>query len=188
MKYDFQNPFGRSPSPAVLAVLIFVLSFLIYAFSPQGRPEFSTLIQGGEVARVALRVAQQGAFADPYQSLLDRIHRSRSSSLCAVVCTGSEAVWRRTSRRHRPVVPEPGFPLAAVGFAPCFVRRAWTWGFTRSACGGVWRSLFSPIEFSRYGNRSSPERCWLFCACLRWLTSNRRRTGSIRRYWVSCGA
>jgi hypothetical protein len=74
MKYDFQKWFGRSPStansPAVLAVFIFILSFLIYALSPQGRPEFSTLIQGGEVARVALRVAQQGAFADPYQSLL----------------------------------------------------------------------------------------------------------------------
>lgn len=52
-----------------ICLLIFVLSYLCYVFSPQGLPAFFDLHQGGEVMRVALAVADKGAFADPYQSL-----------------------------------------------------------------------------------------------------------------------
>src|ERR1700680_1530073 len=59
---------GRSLSTAHLAIVIFGLSFLIYAFSPQGSPTTDDLVQAGEVARVAVSVAQRGTFADPYSS------------------------------------------------------------------------------------------------------------------------
>jgi hypothetical protein len=60
---------GGSLSTTHVAIIIFCLSFLIYAFSPQGSPSFRSLIQGGEIARVAISVAQRGTFADPYAAL-----------------------------------------------------------------------------------------------------------------------
>src|ERR1700687_4805168 len=60
---------GRSLSATHLAIIIFGLSFLIYAFSPQGSPTTYDLAQAGEVARVSVSVAQRGAFGDPYSSL-----------------------------------------------------------------------------------------------------------------------
>jgi hypothetical protein len=60
---------GEPLTTTHLAIIIFSLSFLIYAFSPQGSPAFYDLLHGGEVNRVALSVARQGTYADPYQSL-----------------------------------------------------------------------------------------------------------------------
>src|ERR1700680_4989307 len=60
---------GRSLSTTHLAIIIFGLSFLIYAFSPQGSPASYELVQAGEVARGSIIVAQRGAFGDPYSSL-----------------------------------------------------------------------------------------------------------------------
>jgi hypothetical protein len=60
---------GQSLSTTNIAIIVFVLSFLIYAFSPQGRPETYKLNQAGEVARVSVSVAERGTFADPYSSL-----------------------------------------------------------------------------------------------------------------------
>src|ERR1700687_3502854 len=59
----------RSLSTTHLAIIIFSLSFLIYAFSPQGSPTTYDLVQAGEVARVSISLAQRGAFGDPYSSL-----------------------------------------------------------------------------------------------------------------------
>jgi cbb3-type cytochrome oxidase subunit 3 len=71
---DAANPtalrrMGRSLSTTHLAFIIFSLSFLIYAISPQGRPAFHDLLQGAEITRVALSVAQRGTFADPFHAL-----------------------------------------------------------------------------------------------------------------------
>src|SRR6202158_2804032 len=52
-----------------LAIVIFGLSFVIYAFSPQGSPTTYDLVQAGEVARGSISVAQRGPFGDPYSSL-----------------------------------------------------------------------------------------------------------------------
>jgi hypothetical protein len=60
---------GQPLSMTQVAIVIFSLSFLIYAFSPQGSPSLRGFGQGGEVARVAVSVAQRGSFADPYGAL-----------------------------------------------------------------------------------------------------------------------
>jgi len=60
---------GSSLSTTHLAIIIFSLSFVIYAFSPQGIPSSYRLIQGGEVARTAISLAQRGTFADPFAAL-----------------------------------------------------------------------------------------------------------------------
>ncbi|HWX39063.1 MAG TPA: hypothetical protein VNY09_07460 [Candidatus Sulfotelmatobacter sp.] len=52
-----------------LALLIFAASCLIYAVSPQGRPRFSDLAKGAEISRVALSVARDGSFANPFYPL-----------------------------------------------------------------------------------------------------------------------
>lgn len=49
-----------------VAFLVFAASFLIYAVSPQGRPRFSDLAKGAEISRVALSVARDGSFANPF--------------------------------------------------------------------------------------------------------------------------
>ena len=59
----------RSLSTAHLAIIIFSLSFLIYAYSPQGKPTAYNLTQAGEVARVSISVAERGTFGDPFSSL-----------------------------------------------------------------------------------------------------------------------
>jgi len=58
-----------SLSTAHIAIIIFILSFAIYAFSPQGSPMAYNLNQAGEVARVSISVAERGTFADPFSSL-----------------------------------------------------------------------------------------------------------------------
>jgi hypothetical protein len=60
---------GRSLSTTHLAILIFALSFLIYAFSPQGSPTIYNLAQPGEVARVSRSIAERGAFGDPFAAI-----------------------------------------------------------------------------------------------------------------------
>src|SRR5712692_10139360 len=60
---------GRSRSTTHLAIFIFCLSFLIYAFAPQGSPMTLELGQAGEIARVAVSVAQRGTFANPFAAL-----------------------------------------------------------------------------------------------------------------------
>src|SRR5260221_8708009 len=60
---------GRSLSTTHLAILIFTLSFLIYAFSPQGSPTIYNLAQPGEVARVSRSVAERGTFGDPFSAI-----------------------------------------------------------------------------------------------------------------------
>jgi hypothetical protein len=57
---------GRQLTVGRLALLIFVASFLIYAVSPQGQPRFSDLEKGAEISRVALSVARDGSFANPF--------------------------------------------------------------------------------------------------------------------------
>src|SRR5579871_5340784 len=52
-----------------LALLIFALSCVVYAFSAQGRPRFSDLEKGAEISRVALSVARDGSFANPFYPL-----------------------------------------------------------------------------------------------------------------------
>jgi hypothetical protein len=59
----------RSLSTTHLAILIFALSFLIYAFSPQGSPTIYNLAQPGEVARVSRSVAERGTFGDPFSAI-----------------------------------------------------------------------------------------------------------------------
>lgn len=59
---------GRWPL-SWLALLIFAVSFLVYAISPQGRPRFSDLAKGAEISRVALSVARDGSFANPFYPL-----------------------------------------------------------------------------------------------------------------------
>jgi hypothetical protein len=59
----------QSLSTTHIAIIVFTLSFLIYAFSPQGSPDTYDLNQAGEVARVAVSVAERGTFADPFSSL-----------------------------------------------------------------------------------------------------------------------
>ena len=56
-------------STAHIGIFIFILSFMIYAFSPQGGATTHNLNQAGEVARVAESLAERGTFADPYSSL-----------------------------------------------------------------------------------------------------------------------
>jgi hypothetical protein len=60
---------GRSLTTTRLAIIIFTLSFLIYGFSSQGSPATYNLVQPGELARVAMSVAERGTFADPFASL-----------------------------------------------------------------------------------------------------------------------
>jgi len=60
---------GGSRSTMHLTIIIFSLSFLIYAFSPQGTPSTYDLTQAGEVARVSISVAERGTFGDPFSSL-----------------------------------------------------------------------------------------------------------------------
>jgi len=60
---------GLSLSATHLAIIIFSLSFVTYAFSPQGSPTTNGLLQAGEVARVSISVAQRGIFGDPFSSL-----------------------------------------------------------------------------------------------------------------------
>jgi hypothetical protein len=69
MKQTLWSRTGRSLPTTYLAILIFSLSFLIYAFSPQGSSTTHGLVQGGEVARVAISVVQRGTFADPFAAL-----------------------------------------------------------------------------------------------------------------------
>src|SRR5258705_2048628 len=59
----------RSLSTTHIALIIFSLSFAIYAFSPQGSPTAYNLQQAGEVARVSISVAERGTFTDPFYSL-----------------------------------------------------------------------------------------------------------------------
>lgn len=59
---------GRDLSPTRLTILLFAACALVYAISPQGKPQ-PDLLQWGEVTRVALNVAQRGTFGDPFQSL-----------------------------------------------------------------------------------------------------------------------
>ena len=49
-----------------LDVLIFAVSYLIYAFSPQGKLSDSGLFQGAEISRVAFNLARDGNFANPF--------------------------------------------------------------------------------------------------------------------------
>ena len=64
-----QTPHIRSLSTLHIALAIFSLSFVIYAFSPQGSPTSYSLTQPGEVARVSISVAERGTFTDPFYSL-----------------------------------------------------------------------------------------------------------------------
>src|SRR5258708_10433590 len=59
----------RSLSTPHIALIIFSLSFAIYAFSPQGSPTAYNLKQAGEVARGSISVAPRGTFTDPFYSL-----------------------------------------------------------------------------------------------------------------------
>ena len=52
-----------------ITLIAFTLIFVIYAFSPQGSPAFSTLPRAGEVVRVGLSVAHTGSFANPFYPL-----------------------------------------------------------------------------------------------------------------------
>jgi hypothetical protein len=58
--------FGRQLTTGRLALLIFAASFAIYAVSPQGKSRFSDLEKGAEISRVALSVARDGSFANPF--------------------------------------------------------------------------------------------------------------------------
>ena len=58
-----------SLSTTHIAIIVFTLSFTIYAFSPQGSPTTYSLTQAGEVARVSISLAERGTFADPFYSL-----------------------------------------------------------------------------------------------------------------------
>ena len=60
---------GQPLTTTHVAIVIFSLSFMIYAFSPQGNLSVYELTQPGEVARVSVSVAQRGTFGDPYSSL-----------------------------------------------------------------------------------------------------------------------
>jgi hypothetical protein len=60
---------GQPLTMTHVAIVIFSLSFMIYAFSPQGSPSAYELTQAGEVARVSVSLAQRGTFGDPYMSL-----------------------------------------------------------------------------------------------------------------------
>jgi hypothetical protein len=55
-------------STTQFTILLFAACALVYAISPQGRPQ-PDLLQWGEVTRVALNVAERGTFGDPFQSL-----------------------------------------------------------------------------------------------------------------------
>lgn len=52
-----------------LALLIFAVACVVYALSAQGRPRFSDLEKGAELSRVALSVARDGSFANPFYPL-----------------------------------------------------------------------------------------------------------------------
>ena len=70
LKLDhMQAPRIRALSTTHIALIIFSLSFAIYAFSPQGSPTAYNLQQAGEVARVSISVAERGTFTDPFYSL-----------------------------------------------------------------------------------------------------------------------
>ena len=51
-----------------LVILLFVASYLLYAFSPQGKPLYPDLVQGAEVSHIAISLAQYGTFSDPFFS------------------------------------------------------------------------------------------------------------------------
>src|SRR5712691_5051458 len=69
IKQTSLSDMGLSLSATHLAIIIFSLGFVIYAFSPQGSPSTYDLVQAGEVARVSISVAQRGTFGDPFSSL-----------------------------------------------------------------------------------------------------------------------
>jgi len=50
------------------SIIVFALSFLIYAFSPQGAPLVWDFPHGGEMVRIARTLAATGAYANPYSS------------------------------------------------------------------------------------------------------------------------
>jgi hypothetical protein len=60
---------SRTLTLTQLTLIVFTLIFVIYAFSPQGSPAFSSLPRAGEVVRVGLNVAHTGAFANPFYPL-----------------------------------------------------------------------------------------------------------------------
>ena len=66
---DPWKKFSRDLSLTHITVLVFAASSLIYALSPQGRPEFFDLRHGAEETRIALTLARQGDFAHPYFAL-----------------------------------------------------------------------------------------------------------------------
>jgi hypothetical protein len=94
---------GEPLTTTHIAIVIFSLSFLIYAFSPQGTPSISELTQPGEVARVSLSVAQRGTFGDPYSSLPTGFTAhvapayvflyAAVAKLCGVGRAGAIALW-----------------------------------------------------------------------------------------------
>ncbi len=62
-----QNRLGQGLSfIRILPIAIFVVSYLLYAVSPQSKPLYPDLVQGAEIAHVAISVAQHGTFADPF--------------------------------------------------------------------------------------------------------------------------
>jgi hypothetical protein len=58
-----------SASTAKIAVIIFILSSLIYAVSPQARSSYLDLKHGSEVVHIALTLSQEGEFAHPFNSI-----------------------------------------------------------------------------------------------------------------------
>jgi hypothetical protein len=69
MKMETLKRFGQGLDLTRLSVLIFVLSYLSYVVSAQGKPVFLAMPRSGEVVRVALSVAEHGTFANPFQPL-----------------------------------------------------------------------------------------------------------------------
>ena len=69
MKQISLGKIGGPVSLQRLCLLIFVLSYFVYAISPQGRPLYSDLKQGAEIAHVGVTLVQEGSFAHPFYSL-----------------------------------------------------------------------------------------------------------------------
>ena len=63
------RPLNRSFSLRGLSTAIFLVACLVYSLSPQGRPRFSDLAKGAELSRVAMSVARDGTFANPFYPL-----------------------------------------------------------------------------------------------------------------------
>jgi hypothetical protein len=51
-----------------LVALLFAASCLLYGFSPQSKPLYPDLVQGAEISHVAISLAQNGTFANPFYS------------------------------------------------------------------------------------------------------------------------